>query len=310
MRKLCLLLLSIMLFSAAFAVDPHKEILVNEVSANTIIKENENWTMSLTSRTGDLVINEINYNSSDTFDCDDWVELYNPADSSLDASGWEFRDEDDSHQFFLPVDTIIPADGYIVLVNDVSLFTACFPNVTNYIGDIGFGFSGGGEALRLYDANGTLVDSVSYDDEDPWPTEPDGDGPTLELIDPLSDNSDASNWQTSTGHGTPGAVNNFVGIEKDTIIKPAATLQAYPNPFNPATNIAFSLPEDTKVELIVYNIIGQKVKTLANDQMTAGSHTITWNGNNDTGNSVASGVYFTILKTKKNILTQKLILLK
>ena len=310
MRKICLIMLSLMLFSAVFAVDSYIKESINEVSENSISTENENLTLPVSSRTGDLVINEINYNSSDDFDCDDWVELYNPADSSLDVSGWEFRDEDDSHQFFMPANTIVPADGYIVLVNDTSLFCACFPNVTNYIGDIGFGFSGGGEALRLYDANGTLIDSVAYDDEAPWPTEPDGDGPTLELVNPLSDNTDASNWQASNGHGTPGSVNNLVGIDEDTIIQPVATLQAYPNPFNPTTNIAFSIPETSEVELNVYNIRGQKVKTLANEEMTAGSHTIVWNGNSDNGKSVASGVYFTILKADKSTITKKLILLK
>jgi hypothetical protein len=66
----------------------------------------------------------------------------------------------------------------------------------------------------------------------------------------------------------------------------------YPNPFNPTTNIKFSLKADSKVTLNIYNIRGQKVKTLINDNMEAGYHTIVWNGRDDSGKSVSSGVYF------------------
>jgi len=87
-------------------------------------------------------------------------------------------------------------------------FSSAFPSVTNYIGDLGFGLSGGGELIRLFDAESTLIDSVDYDDDDPWPPEPDGDGPTLELINPTNDNSLVGSWQTSVDHGTPGTANH------------------------------------------------------------------------------------------------------
>lgn len=66
----------------------------------------------------------------------------------------------------------------------------------------------------------------------------------------------------------------------------------YPNPFNPTTNIKFSLKADSKVLLSIYNVRGQKVKTLINDNMEAGYHTIVWDGRDDSGKSVSSGVYF------------------
>ncbi len=66
----------------------------------------------------------------------------------------------------------------------------------------------------------------------------------------------------------------------------------YPNPFNPETKIAFSIPEDSKVNLTIYNIKGQKVKTLVNDQLEKGFHEIIWNSKDNNGKSVASGVYF------------------
>jgi len=84
----------------------------------------------------------------------------------------------------------------------------------------------------------------------------------------------------------------------------------YPNPFNPETDISFSLPERTRVSLIIYNILGEKVKTLMTREMDAGTHTIHWDGRDETGNSVASGIYFYRLKTDSFDQTMKMVLMK
>jgi len=159
--------------------------------------------------TDSLVINEINYHSSDDFNPGDWVEIYNPMPVEMDLTNWEFKDEDDEHIFTFPESTVIEPYGFLVLCFDSAAFHVLFPDVSNYIGDLGFGFSGGGELLRLFDTTGYLVDFVEYDDTDPWPTEPDGNGPTLELINAHLDNSVAESWAASIEpHGTPGAVNS------------------------------------------------------------------------------------------------------
>jgi hypothetical protein len=84
----------------------------------------------------------------------------------------------------------------------------------------------------------------------------------------------------------------------------------YPNPFNPETVIKYGLKTDTKVLLEIYNLRGQKVKTLINDSQSAGYHQITWNGRDKTGKQTASGVYFYIMKTDNFEKTRKMILLK
>ncbi len=84
----------------------------------------------------------------------------------------------------------------------------------------------------------------------------------------------------------------------------------YPNPFNPTTNISFALPNDEHVKLEVYNIKGQKVKILVNENLKAGEHNVVWNGKNTNNRKVASGVYFYRLTTSKKHLTHKMIMMK
>lgn len=87
-------------------------------------------------------------------------------------------------------------------------------------------------------------------------------------------------------------------------------LQNYPNPFNPETTIAFNVPTSGLVKLEVYNLKGQKVKTLINDNLISGNHSIVWNGRDNDNKQVASGVYFYRLKSGGNSQTNKMILMK
>lgn len=84
----------------------------------------------------------------------------------------------------------------------------------------------------------------------------------------------------------------------------------YPNPFNPETSISFELANAGKVNLDIYNVKGQKVKTLVNDVMEKGNHTINWNGTDDSGRKVGSGIYFYNMKSGKYSSTRKMILMK
>ena len=84
----------------------------------------------------------------------------------------------------------------------------------------------------------------------------------------------------------------------------------YPNPFNPDTKISFSIPEEQNIELSVYNLKGQKVRWLVKGKFPAGQHSVVWEGKDDNGKPVGSGLYFYKLKTRNNVLTKKMLLLK
>ncbi len=108
-------------------------------------------------------------------------------------------------------------------------------------------------------------------------------------------------------------MNETVNVQNYEIIptKNDFSLSNYPNPFNPSTTISFSIQNDSQVELSIYNTKGQKVKILTENEFTKGSHSIIWNGDDDFGKPVSSGVYYYQLQVGNEIIiTEKCLLLK
>jgi len=271
------------------------------------------YTIGSSSLTGlTPTINEINYHSSDNFNPDDWVEIYNPTDSTFDMGAWEFKDESDDHIFIIPQGTLLEPNEYITICRDTVAFKNHFPGVQSYIGDFGYGLSGGGELIRLYDNGGFLVDSLTYDDDEPWPLEPDGNGPTLELTNPLQDNGHFSYWSASTGNGTPGAVNsNYLGkITASTLPENFRLYQNYPNPFNPVTNIMYYLPERNAAIVKIFDALGREIRVLDNGNKESGYHTVRWDGKDGYGKQVSAGIYLYQLQAGRYIQTNKMVLIK
>ena len=101
------------------------------------------------------------------------------------------------------------------------------------------------------------------------------------------------------------------GSEANNILGdyPAIQMTNYPNPFNPTTTIEFSIQIDSKIDLSIFNINGQKIKTLTHDEFIKGNHSLIWNGNDNFGNSVSSGVYLYKLKVNGKIVAMKKCLL-
>jgi hypothetical protein len=93
---------------------------------------------------------------------------------------------------------------------------------------------------------------------------------------------------------------------------PAATAlnQNFPNPFNATTNISFYLANDGHAELAIYDLLGRKVTDLVSENLTAGSHTFIWNGQDNKGGQVSSGMYLYVLKTVDHTFSNRMVLLK
>ncbi len=237
-----------------------------------------------------LVINEINYNSSDAFDARDWVELYNPVMEFVEVSGLIFRDTDSDTLFTIPDGMLMFPNSYLVLCRDQAAFQAVYPNGPECVGDLGFGLANAGEKILIWNQDRVVVDSLTFDEEAPWPVEANGEGFTLELTSPGRDNALVENWAASLNvGGTPGSENTvFVSAETEGIPVDGMMLEAsYPNPFRETTQIGYHLDRPAKVQLRIFNAAGRQIKDVHLGQRLAGVHTFAW-----TVKDLSAGVYF------------------
>ncbi|NIT59935.1 MAG: T9SS type A sorting domain-containing protein, partial [Aliifodinibius sp.] len=103
-----------------------------------------------------------------------------------------------------------------------------------------------------------------------------------------------------------------MGLYSDTELPPQnfVLYQNQPNPFNPSTTIRYQLPHAATVRLDVYNILGQKVKTIVNARQKAGFYTVQWNSTDDSGNQVSSGLYIYRLNVAAKTKDEKFVSVK
>ncbi|MDG1849644.1 MAG: lamin tail domain-containing protein, partial [Flavobacteriales bacterium] len=175
--------------------------------------------------TSSLVINEINYKSINSFDADDWIELYNPNDIAIDVSNWEIKDDDNTHVFVIPEGTQIEGEGYLVIVKNETDFRSVLPGIP-FVGELDFGF-GSSDAVRLYDQNGALHDIVDYQSAAPWSSCADETGYTLELISPDLDNTLPESWDCINANGSPNAI-SIVASDQSELFGPTEQMISLP----------------------------------------------------------------------------------
>jgi len=101
-----------------------------------------------------------------------------------------------------------------------------------------------------------------------------------------------------------------VAVETETAPDAFAIKGNYPNPFNPSTTIEFTIPNESKIDLMIYNSLGQKIRTLVSDNLRPGAHSFVWDGKDDNGNAVSSGVYLSSLSMGGRNITKRMTLLK
>ena len=207
----------------------------------------------------------------------------------VNLSGWYFKDENNQHIFYFPGGTTIEPKGYKVLCKDTSIFLLVFPDTISIIGNMGFGLKSSGELLRLYHYTGYLVDSLVYGNDFPWPSEPNGEGPTLELLNPGMDNAIGYNWNASINYGTPGKQNSSYSpdLYPEILSNSFILYQNYPNPFIDYTNISYELKNTSDLQLKFYNSFGNLVIDKFFEKQLPGKHTLTLSTKD-----MKSGIYF------------------
>jgi hypothetical protein len=149
-----------------------------------------------------------------------------------------------------------------------------------------------------------------------WSYEHDGSMNTIEW--PMHYNASYSSVSTAATHSTTGGPIGdprwslvTLGTDNSTALpKEFALKQNYPNPFNPTTEIEFSIAQTSTVNLTIFNVLGQKVKVLANGVKLAGTHKLRWNGTDEMGQSASTGIYFYTLTDGSSTVTKKMAFMK
>ena len=141
---------------------------------------------------------------------------------------------------------------------------------------------------------------------------------TVDKVDYSSTSMTASPTYDPT---TGAAVTSTVSMSIDAVITDAPTdhptvptnyvlAQNYPNPFNPTTQILFTIPRNERVTLSIFNVLGQRIATLVDGLLTQGTHVVTWNGRDNRGMQLPSGVYFYTLKAPGFAESKRMLMLK
>jgi hypothetical protein len=243
-----------------------------------------------------IVINEISFNNDALPDPGDWIEIYNKGNEDIDISGWILTDSDTSHRFTFAPNTWIKSNGYLVVSNDLAKTEAVFGAVKNLIGTFDFGLGNQTDAVRLYSQYNQLIDEVSYSNVIPWKTFDLTKLWSLELSNPTKDNNSAVNWAFSPGEGSPGIHNstyipdavNDLSLNQNT----PELLQNYPNPFCEETYIELKLNEPGKYRLSILDLNGRVIRILNDDDQFSNVRTHYWDGKDNAGKPVVSGIYF------------------
>jgi hypothetical protein len=239
-----------------------------------------------------LVINEISYNSADDRDAEDWIEIYNPNETTIDISGWELKDDNDTHSFVFPGSTFMYGGDFMVVTRDRSAFQEIYPFVTNVVGNFDFGLSSTDDAVRLYDSLGVLIDEVYYSSNSPWPSEPNGNGPSLELLDPFLDNALPENWDAVNPYGSPGAPNITITSVGDKIAQQEDVLEVFPNPVQDKINLKLNIQTRARIRITLYNLTGNELCRLFEGVVTPGKFTLT-----DVVDNLSTGIYLIRLES-------------
>ena len=267
------------------------------------------WFDDLTYSDQGIVITEVMANPASVSDSyGEWFEIFNTTDSTIDMHGWSIKDLDgDEHQLLSDETTIPILPGeYFILAKNGDESQNGGVNV-DYVYN-GYSLSNSDDEVILLDASGAIVDEVHYSNG--WPF---SSGVAMELHNPLEDNSLIQNWYASTisyGNGDTGSpgipFDGTLDIEK-VLLNPSSfdLVSLYPNPFNPEVTIQVKVYEEGILNIDVFNLSGQRVKTLINGTFRAGSYSFNWDSSRS-----PSGMYFFKLTNGKTVVVRKALLLK
>ncbi|MCB9248750.1 MAG: T9SS type A sorting domain-containing protein [Ignavibacteriales bacterium] len=220
---------------------------------------------------------------------DDWLEIYNPQDTTVNLSGKYLTDKiDNLIKWQFPANVKIEPKEQILIWCDEDQDQAG-PHIN-------FKLSSKGEFIAIVNNDGiTIVDSVTI--------------PALNDNESFARENNIGDWFLTTS-STPGASNIVTSISDQLIPKYSYKLEAFPNPFNPSTNIEYEIASPMNVELKIYDILGREVWSTSKIKKEAGIHQLQWNGSDYASNELSSGIYLLNINSETYNKTIKLMLLR
>ncbi|MCB9058455.1 MAG: CotH kinase family protein [Calditrichae bacterium] len=220
---------------------------------------------------------------------EDWLELYNSNEDTVDLSGYFLTDKDTTlNKWRIPDGTKIAPKGFLLFWCDEDQSQG--PLHTN------FKISAGGEFLALVAPDAiTVYDSLSF-------------GPQVTDISYGRNPDGSANWEFALP--TPGYTNVVTAIKDNTLLPVAFEMLAYPNPFNNTLSISYSLPVENNVDVQIFDILGRQVWQKMISHQHPGKYAVKWQGAASSGLAAGSGVFIVKISAGKFQKTQKVLLIK
>ncbi len=184
-------------------------------------------------------ISEFMYNPGSTDTSGDWVEIHNPLEVPLDLSSMEFKDQNYFNDFQIPLNTVIPPGGYLVLAEEPEAFMAQYPEVDAVTGPWDFELNDDNDVLNLYFADGAEALSIAYSDDSPWPAGSDGTGRSVEFDTLETDLQNPLNWFAGCIGGSPGSAYDLLCGITSVEDEEAPDFLVYPNPAEEFVTVVF-----------------------------------------------------------------------
>lgn len=150
-----------------------------------------------------LLFTEINYKQQEQYPVDDWLEMKNIGNDTIDLSNWKFSDGKPNKAYKFEEGAFILPQEKILFIEDTSTFFIYQEQKGRFFGPLEFGFSASGEELLITNEFGLELLSFEYSNESPWPEDASGTGFTIELLDESLDMNSGENWSTNCFLGTP-----------------------------------------------------------------------------------------------------------